>query len=300
MDWERFSTPSNALVLLDRVWNDLCPDIEKENITWIRSPGGTTSEVSILDDYAFPHPVASVNQYVFSASSIRNMMTIQTFKTTPEETIDRVAAFLATKPDSEGNPVGKAETTLQKVVRLFRPYLVVTSQVEKTYASAVGFNGKAVSGLFAGSNLAQFSFHPAAIVQTELRLPVAHLSCMPECHGADCGIFTVLDTDYSPQARDTRCNPYGIILVRYVVAPTCQEHVVHLYEKEQRLQGGLKSETHCYSYEVAMRRIAVIPRFDECSLVRIDTDTFGIHEYQVDFSPTWYHRRYMVSLDENE
>lgn len=287
-------------ILVDRVWRNLSPDIDKENITWIRSCGRSTHEVSLLDDYAFPYPVAFVNQYVFSASSIRMMMTIQTVNTTSEETKDRVASFLATKVDGEGNPVENEETTLQKFVRLFQPYLIVTSQIGKSYASTVGFNGNAVSGLFSGSNLSQFFFHPAATVQTELRIPAAHISCMPDCHGADSGVFAIFDTDYSSSTRDTELNPYGINKVRYVVAPTCHEHVVHSYEKEQRMLSGLKSETRYYAYEVAIRRIAVIPRFDECSLIRVDTDTFSVREYKVDFSPTWYHQRYMVCLNQTE
>ena len=287
-------------ILSDCVWSDITPDLERENITWIRSPGQSTSEVSVLDDYAFPHPVAGVNQYIFSGSAIRNMLATPTQNTTSEATRDRVSAFLGTVLDKEGNPTGGMETTMQKFVRLFRPYLIVTSKVGNAHASTIGFNGSAITGIFAGSNLGKIPSHTAATVQLEFRMPATHISCMPDCQGADCGILAVFDTDYSPSARDVETYPLGVNRVRYVVAPTCHEHLVHSYEQDQRLQSCFSSETRYYAYEIAIRRIAVIPRYGDCSLVKIDPSTIAVPEYQVDFSPSWYHQRYMISVDEKE
>lgn len=285
-------------VLSDIIWPDLSPDLEKENITWIRSPGQSTSEVSLLDDYLFPHPVSGVNQYIFSANAVRNMIAIRTLNTTSEATRDRVSAFLATELDKEGNPRESQETAIQKFVRLFRPYLIVTSRSGNSYASTIGFNGNAITGLFGGTNLGQIPSHPAAIVQLELRMPAAHLSCLPDCQGVDCGIFAVIDTDYSQSARDLDTNCYGVNRVRYVIAPTCEEHLVHLYEQEHRLHNILSKETEYYGYEIAIRRIAVIPRYGDGSLVKIDPSTVAVPEYHVDFSPIWYHQRYMICLEE--
>ena len=287
-------------ILSDCVWSDNSQDLERENITWIRSSGQTKSEVSLLDDYAFPHPVAGVNQYIFSASAIRHMLTIPTLNKTSEASRDKVSAFLGTELDKEGKPGGGLETTLQKFVRLFRPYLIVTSKLDSAYSSTIGFNGNAINGIFDGSNRGHIPSHPAATVQLELRMPAAHVSCMPNCEGVDCGIFAVFDTDYSPSARDMKTYPFGVNRVRYVVAPTCQEHLVHLYEQEQKRQRCFSSETHYYAYEIAIRRIAFIPRYDECSLVKINPSTIAVSEYHVDFSPSWYHKRYMICVDDQE
>lgn len=300
MAWEHVPMRLGPKILSDCVWSDLSPELERENITWIRSSGQSTSEVSLLDDYAFPHPVAGVNQYIFSACAIRHMLSIRNLNTTSEATRDKVSAFLSTKLDTEGNPGGGVETTLQKFVRLFRPYLIVTSRVGNAHSATIGFNGNAINGLFAGSNLGQIPFHPAATVQLELKMPAAHVACMPKCEGFDCGIFAVFDTDYSPSARDMTTYPFGVNRVRYVVAPTCHEDLVHLYEQEQRLQCPLSRETEYYAYEIAIRRIAVIPSYNECSLLKVNASTIAVPEYQVDFSPSWYHQRYMICLDGKE
>lgn len=297
-DWEPDATRKGPSILSDRVWCDLTPDINRENLTWLRLPGQSASEISDLNDYTFPYPVGGVNQYIFSASAIRDIMTAQTLDTTSEGLKDRATAFLATKLDIKGNPLTGYETTLQKFVRLFRPYIITTSKVGKAHAAAIGYSGNAITGIFAGSNLGQVDFHPAATVQTQLRVPSTHLYCMPMCHGADCGIFAVFDTDYSVCARDISRRPYGLNNYRYVVAPTCHEHLVHSYEREMYMEMAVKSEIKYYAYEIAIRRIAFIPKYGDSSLVKIDPTTFGVPEYTVDISPTWYHQRYMVCIDE--
>ena len=299
-DWEPSAARRGPSILSDRVWCDLSPDIDRENLTWLRSPGQSASEVSELNDYTFPYPVAGVNQYVFSASAIRDMISVRTLDTTSGDLKDRATAFLATKLDAMGDPLTGYETTLHKFQRLFRPYIVTTSKVGKAHAATIGYNGCAITGLFAGSNLGQVDFHPAATVQTQLRVPSAHLSCMPQCHGADCGIFVVFDTDYSICARDLMNRPYGLNNYRYVVAPTCHEHLVHSYERELQRERVVRSETKYYAYEIAIRRIAFIPKFGDSSLLKIDPITFGVPEYTVDISPAWYHGRYMVCLDETQ
>ena len=296
-DWVSPAARKGPSILSDRVWGDLSPDIDRENLTWIRLPGQSASEVSDLNDHAFPYPVAGINQYVFSASAIRDMLTAHTRKPTSENQKDRTSAFLATRLDGEGNPLDGYETTLHKFLRLFRPYITTISKVGNIHGAVIGYSGNAITGIFAGSNLGKIDFHPAATVQTQLRVPSAHLSCMPQCHGADCGVFAVFDTDYSISARDTRSRPYGMNNCRYVVAPTSHEHLVHSYEREIHMERSIKSETTYYAYEIAIRRIAIISKFGDNSLIKIDPLTFGVPEYIVDIGHTWYHRRYMVCLD---
>ena len=300
MDWERAAMRPGPRILSDHVSRDVTPDMERENMTWIRVVGRSVSEVAALNDYTFPFAICGVNQHIFSTSAVRNMLTIQTPDTTSEKERDRVAAFLATHLDMVGNPVGGDETTLQKFVRCFQPYVVATSKVGNAYAATIGYNGNAVTGLFAGSNLTQSCFHPAAAVQTDLRVPSAHLSCIPGCHGRACGVFAVFDTDCSLSARITESRQHSANRVRYVVAPTHDAGVVHSYERAQELQRSVKSETRHYTYEIAIRRIASIPTYSDTSLVKTDPDTVALPEYHVDFSPCWYYRCYMVCLDKNE
>lgn len=299
MDWKRAALRPGPRILSDHVSRDVTPDIERENMTWIRVVGRLTSEVSALNDYTFPIAVGGVNQHIMSASAIRNIMCLETPNTTSDEQKDRVAAFLLTRLDKMGNPVDGGETTLQKFIRLFQPYIIVNSTVESSYAAMIGYNGSEVTGLFAGSNLSQSSFHPASVVQTDLRLPSAQLSCMPECQGT-CGIFAVFDTDFSPAAKATEHRQYGVTRVRYVVAPTRDAEVLHTYELMQKPHWSTKSETEHYTYEIAIRRLASIPMYNETSLLRVNPDTVGVPEYHVDFSTCWYYRCYMVCLDEKE
>jgi len=298
MEWERAVMRPGPRILSDHIPVELCPQIEKENMTWVRVAGKTPSEVAALDDYTFPFTVGGVNKYIFSTSVIRHMLNIKSPNTSPEENKEVVAAFLATQLDKIGNPVGGRETTLEKIIRFFQPYVVVTSKVDRSYAATIGYNGNEVTGLFAGSNLSQASFHPAATVQTELRMPIDQLFCLPGCNGRTCGIFAVFDTNYSSSARVTDERPYGLNRVRYVVAPTRDAEAVHSYERVQEMQGSIKSETELYTYEIAVRRIASIPSYSDLSLRKADPDTVGVSEYLVDFSPKWYYRRYMVCLEE--
>lgn len=300
MDWERAAMRPGPRILSDHVSRDLCPDIERENMVWFRVAGQSASDVAALDDYTYPFAVGGVNIHIFPTSAIRDMLMIHNPKQTFDEK-QRVAAFLATKLDNVGNPIGKGEdTTLQKFVRLFRPFIIVTSKQENSQAAMVGCIGNTVTGHFAGSNLSESCFPPGATVQTQLRMPCGQVSCMPGCHGKTCGIFAVFDTDYSLSARVTEWSQYGQNRARYVVAPTHDAEVVHSYERKQELQGSIKSETDHYTYEIAIRRIASIPTYCDTSLVRTDPDTIAVSEYYVDFSPCWLYRRYMVCLDENE
>lgn len=286
-------------ILSDHVSRDVTPAMERENMMWIRMVGQSSSEVAAFDDFTFPFSVGGINQHIVSASAIRDMLNIRTPNTTSEKQRDRVASFFATRLDKKGDPVGGDETKLQKLVRLFQPYVIATSKVGDAYTAMIGRNGNAVTGLFAGSNQSESQFHPAATVQTELRMPTVDLYCMPGCEGVTCGIFAVFDSDCSPSGRATEDRQYGVCRVRYVIAPTCDADVVHSYERSQERQRSVKNEVEHYTYEIAIRRIAYIPKYGETSLVSFDAETTGVPQYHVDFSHEWHYLRYMVCLDES-
>jgi hypothetical protein len=300
MDWEYAIRRPCTRILTDHVSPELSPNIERENMTWVRASGRTESEVTALNDYELSFAVGGVNQHIFSASVLRNMLNVQTPNTTSGENTEKVTAFLVTPLNNEGTPASGEETTLQKVVRFFQPYVIATSKVGDAYAATIGYNGSAISGLFGGSNFGQVDFHTAATVQTELRMPFSQLFCMPGCHGRTCGVFAVFDTDCSSYARATKDRRYGVNRVRYVVAPTRDPEVVHSYERTRDLQESIKDDTKHYTYEIAIRRIASIQTYGDTSLVKSDVDTASVPEYHVDFSSFWYYRCYMVCLGSTE
>ena len=293
-DWDPAATWEIPSILCEHVWCDLAPDIDQENLTWIRLPDQSASENSDLNDCPFPCPDEWINQYVFSTAAIRDTVTARRVNTRSEKPKDIATALIATRLDNDGNPLNGCETTLQKFIHLFRPYIITTSK----YGCA-NTGTTVIKGISAGRNLDEIILSRVPKVQTQLRVPSAHLSCMPQCDGEECTIFLVVDTDYSICATGIKRRPHGMNNCRYVVAPTTHEHLVHSYESEIYKKRAIKRDTKPYPYEIAIRRIAIISKFGDGSLVKIDPITVGVPEYTVDIGNTWYHKRHVWCLDED-
>ena len=64
MDWGRATMRLGPRILSDHVSRDATPNLERENMTWIRVVGRSASEVAALNDYTFPFAVGGVNQHI--------------------------------------------------------------------------------------------------------------------------------------------------------------------------------------------------------------------------------------------
>lgn len=284
-------------LLSDNVSCDVSPDIEKENMTWNRVGARCAKEEVLLNDFYFPQTTAGVNRYIYSASAVRNMLNMQESQKTSNADVDIVASFLSTPVKSKDETPHHEESTLQKFVRYFQPYVVVTSKIGNGHASAMGFNGgTVVSGLFAGSNHSESTFHPASIVQTELRMPASNFDTMPMRYGKAAGIFAVFDSCYTASINYSEQDIYNLHKVRYVLAPTREERLVYLHErKENNILDSSEEGTHLYVHEIAIRRIASIRSYSDTCIRKSDSFTIAVPNYQVDFSPSWFYRRYIAS-----
>lgn len=277
----------------------IAPNIKTENVTWTRRGATKPWEVSALDDYNYPYIRVGVNEYIYSAPTIRNILNCRT--SASDHHLRNLADFLSTNVDNCGH-TQESETTLEKFIRFFKPYGIAISKVSEDYSAEIACQGRRTMCLYTGSNSIK-SAEPrghGVDVQTDLRIPCAHFSNYHRMDGTDGGLFAIFDTD--PYALGINETKHASYRVRYALTHSADLKAVCervLLSNNGISDGNIRHDP--YGYEIAIRKIATIERCNH-KTISIGFQTVKLLEYVVDYSSEWHYRHrelYADNFDEN-